>query len=149
MLPIAVLIGARQVGKTSIMKMYPTEGFRNTLFLNGQDAEVAERFQKLSTIEQYLRVYLNEDLEGLLMIDEFQFVNGISTMLKLLTDKHERLKILCSGSSSLDILKNVEESLAGRVRVIEVLSLSFSEYLLFRDENLFRSKPLTMLQMRL
>jgi hypothetical protein len=138
LLPIAVLIGARQVGKTSIMKMYPTEGFRNTLFLNGQDAEVAERFQKLSTIEQYLRVYLNKDLEGLLMIDEFQFVNGISTMLKLLTDKHERLKILCSGSSSLDILKNVEESLAGRVRVIEVLSLSFSEYLLFRDENLFR-----------
>ena len=137
-LPIAVLIGARQVGKTSIMKMYPTEGFRNTLFLNGQDAEVAERFQKLSTVEQYLRVYLNEDLEGLLMIDEFQFVNGISTMLKLLTDKHERLKILCSGSSSLDILKNVEESLAGRVRIIEVLSLSFSEYLLFRDERLFR-----------
>lgn len=138
MLPIAVLIGARQVGKTSIMKMYPIDGFRNTLFLNGQDAEVAERFQKLSTIEQYLRVYLNEDLEGLLMIDEFQFINGISTMLKLLIDKHERLKILCSGSSSLDILRNVEESLAGRVRIIEVLSLSFSEYLLFRDENLFR-----------
>lgn len=138
LLPIAVLIGARQVGKTSIMKMYPIDGFRNTLFLNGQDAEVAERFQKLSTIEQYLRVYLNEDLEGLLMIDEFQFINGISTMLKLLIDKHERLKILCSGSSSLDILRNVEESLAGRVRIIEVLSLSFSEYLLFRDENLFR-----------
>lgn len=138
LLPITVLIGARQVGKTSIMKMYPVEGFRNTLFLNGQDAEVAERFQKLSTIEQYLRVYLNENLEGLLMIDEFQFINGISTMLKLLTDKHERLKILCSGSSSLDILRNVEESLAGRVRIIEVLSLSFSEYLLFRDENLFR-----------
>ena len=51
LLPIAVLIGARQVGKTSIMKMCPTVGFRNTLFLNGQDAEVAERFQKLSTIE--------------------------------------------------------------------------------------------------
>ena len=138
LLPIAVLIGARQVGKTSIMKMYPTECFRNTLFLNGQDAEVAERFQKLSTIEQYLRVYLNEDMDGMLMIDEFQFISGISTMLKLLTDKHERLKILCSGSSSLDILRNVEESLAGRVRVIEVLSLSFSEYLLFRDEKLFR-----------
>jgi hypothetical protein len=72
------------------------------------------------------------------MIDEFQFINGISTMMKLLTDKHERLKILCSGSSSLDILRKVEESLAGRVRIIEVLSLSFSEYLLFRDENLFR-----------
>ena len=137
-LPIAVLIGARQVGKTSIMRMYPTTAFRNTLFLNGQDAEVAARFQKLSTIEQYLRIYLNDDLDGLLMIDEFQFIEGISTMMKLLTDQHDKLKILCSGSSSLDILQSVEESLAGRVRIIEVLSLSFSEYLLFRDEQLFR-----------
>lgn len=137
-LPIVVLIGARQVGKTSIMQMYPTEGYRNTLFLNGQDAEVAERFQKLSTIEQYLSIYLNPDFDGLLLIDEFQFIEGVSTMLKLLTDKHDKLKVLCSGSSSLDILKSVEESLAGRVRIIEVLALSFSEYLLFRDEKLFR-----------
>ena len=137
-LPIVVLIGARQVGKTSIMQMYPTEGYRNTLFLNGQDAEVAERFQKLSTIEQYLSIYLNTDFDGLLFIDEFQFIEGVSTMLKLLTDKHNKLKVLCSGSSSLDILKSVEESLAGRVRIIEGLALSFSEYLLFRDEKLFR-----------
>ena len=137
-LPIVVLIGARQVGKTSIMQMYPTEGYRNTLFLNGQDAEVAERFQKLSTIEQYLSIYLNPDFDGLLFIDEFQFIEGVSTMLKLLTDKHDKLKVLCSGSSSLDILKSVEESLAGRVRIIEVLALSFSEYLLFRDEKLFQ-----------
>lgn len=137
-LPIVVLIGARQVGKTSIMQMYPTERYRNTLFLNGQDAEVAERFQKLSTIEQYLSIYLNTDFDGLLFIDEFQFIEGVSTMLKLLTDKHDKLKVLCSGSSSLDILKSVEESLAGRVRIIEVLALSFSEYLLFRDEKLFR-----------
>jgi predicted AAA+ superfamily ATPase len=45
-------------------------------------------------------------------------------MLKLLTDKFGNLRILCSGSSSLDILQNIEESLMGRVRVIEVLSLS-------------------------
>ena len=45
-------------------------------------------------------------------------------MLKLLTDKFGNLRILCSGSSSLDILLNIEESLMERVRVIEVLSLS-------------------------
>ncbi|GHV39964.1 hypothetical protein AGMMS49546_12940 [Spirochaetia bacterium] len=70
-------------------------------------------------------------------------------MLKLLTDKHRDLKILCSGSSALgtsaeakgrgsppDILQQVEESLAGRVRTLEVLSLSFSEYLFFNDPKL-------------
>jgi len=133
-LPIVVLIGARQVGKTSLMQQFETD--KKTLFLNGQDPEVAVLFQKRSLIEQYLRSYLNPDLDGFLLLDEFQFIEGISTMLKLLTDSHAHLKVLCSGSSSLDILQKVEESLAGRVRVIEVLSLSFSEYLMFKDEKL-------------
>jgi predicted AAA+ superfamily ATPase len=135
---IVVLMGARQVGKTSLMQGFsaslPAE--KRSLFLNGQNPETAELFQKLSILEQYLRVYLDPQLEGFLLIDEFQFIQGISTMLKILTDKHAGLKVLCSGSSSLDILQKVEESLAGRVRVIEVLSLSFSEYLLFKDEKL-------------
>ena len=120
--PIVLLIGARQFGKTSLMKMFNFGG--SSLFLNGQDPEISGLFEKLTSIEDYLKVYLNPDLKGLLMIDEFQFIPGISTMLKLLTDKNEGLKILCSGSSSLDIQQTVEESLAGRIRVIEVLSLS-------------------------
>ena len=133
---IVVLIGARQVGKTSIMKSCKWD--KKNLFLNGQDPEIAELFQRLSDIEQYLRVYLDEKLDGYLLLDEFQYINGISTMLKLLTDKHPQLKILCSGSSSLDILQQIEESLAGRVRTIELLSLSFDEYLLFKDVNLYK-----------
>ena len=137
-LPIVVLIGARQVGKTSIMKMYPTDCFKNTLFLNGQDPDVASLFEHLATIEQYLSNYLNPEIDGILMIDEFQFINGIATMLKLLTDKYSKLKVLCSGSSSLDIQQRIDESLAGRVRIIEVFSLSFAEFLLFKDEKLFQ-----------
>ena len=132
--PIVVLIGARQVGKTSLMKNFATG--KATVQLNGQDPEIAELFQKRSTIEQYLSIHLNKKLDGFLLIDEFQFINGISTMLKLLTDKYNSLKVLCSGSSSLDILQKVEESLAGRVRTIEVFSLSFSEYLLFKHKEL-------------
>ena len=137
-LPIVVLIGARQVGKTSLMNLYPKDGFKDTLSLNGQDVETANLFDRLSTIENYLKVYLNADIDGLLMIDEFQYIEGVSVILKLLTDKHSKLKILCSGSSSLDILQKVEESLAGRVRVIEVLSLSFAEYLVFKDRRLYQ-----------
>lgn len=132
--PIVLLIGARQVGKTSLMKMLKFDG--SSLFLNGQDPEISGLFQKLSVLEDYLKVYLSPDLTGLLMIDEFQFIPGISTMLKLLTDKNEKLKILCSGSSSLDIQQTVEESLAGRIRVTEVFSLSFGEYLTFTREQL-------------
>jgi uncharacterized protein len=132
--PIVILIGARQVGKTTLMKTLDIH--EDSLFLNGQDPEIAELFQRFSTIEQYLQVYLNSELKGYLLLDEFQFINGISTMLKLLTDKYPDIKILCSGSSSLNILQQIDESLAGRVRTFEVLSLSFAEYLLFKDENL-------------
>lgn len=134
--PIAVLIGARQVGKTSIMQCYVEN--KTNLFLNGQDSEVAVLFEKLSIIEQYLQININSELDGLLLIDEFQYINGISTMLKLLTDKYAKLRILASGSSSLDILQKVEESLAGRVRIIEVQSLSFAEFLLFKDSKLHK-----------
>lgn len=136
--PIVVLIGARQVGKTTIMDSYADEYGKTVLRLNGQDPEVAALFDKMSILEEYLRVWLDPDFKGLLLVDEFQYVDNVSTMLKLLTDKHRDLRILCTGSSSLDILQRVEESMAGRVRIIEVLSLSFSEYLLFRDTNLWQ-----------
>lgn len=132
--PVVLLIGARQVGKTSIMKLF-CEG-KGHLFLNGQNPEIAELFQKYSLIESYLKIYLDKNVEGLLVIDEFQYIDGISTMLKLLTDENQGLKILCSGSSSLNMHQKVEESLAGRVRIIEVLSLSFTEYIDFKDEKL-------------
>ncbi len=135
--PIVILIGSRQVGKTTLMKTYPTAKFEATHFVNGQDVDVANLFSKLNTIEDYLKVYLNPKLDGLLFIDEFQYIQGVSTILKLLTDKYTGLRIMCSGSSSLDILQKVEESLAGRVRIIEVLSLSFAEYLKFKDEKLY------------
>lgn len=135
-LPIVVLIGSRQVGKTTIMENLQLEG--DKLMFNGQDPEIAELFQKYSILKDYLKVNLNEAIKGYLLIDEFQFIPGISTMLKLLVDQNKDLKILCTGSSSLDILQNVEESLAGRVRIIEVYSLSFEEYLMFSDSELHK-----------
>ena len=134
-LPIVVLIGARQVGKTTLMENIPINKTR--LFLNGQDPELAEIFQKFSTLEKYLQINLNPQIDGYLFIDEFQFIPKISTSLKLLADKHKNLKILCSGSSSLDIIQHVEESLTGRIRMLNIYSLSFAEYLKFENEKLY------------
>jgi len=64
-------------------------------------------------------------------------INKVSSSLKILVDKYKNLKIVCSGSSSLDIIQQVEESLAGRLRMIYVNSLSFSENLLFKNDALF------------
>ena len=69
-LPIVVLIGARQVGKTTLIKSLDLPS--DKLFLNGQDVEIIEIFQKYSTLESFLKFNLNTKLEGFLLIDEFQ-----------------------------------------------------------------------------
>ncbi|MEN8138092.1 MAG: DUF4143 domain-containing protein [Bacteroidota bacterium] len=129
--PITVLIGARQCGKTSLMKSL-SPGM-DSYDIDGQTPEATNIFADLNDVEELLKIKLNSELEGLFIIDEFQYLNKISSKLKILSDKYPKLKILCSGSSSLDIIQTVEESLAGRVRVINVNSLSFSESLLFEE----------------
>jgi len=133
--PVVVLIGARQVGKTTLMNGYTYNA--DKFFLNGQNPEVIELFSDYSTIENYLKIHLNKPLNGYLLIDEFQFIQDISTIMKLLTDNHNHLKIITTGSSSLDIIQQVEESLAGRVRLINVYPLSFPEYIRFQDNELY------------
>lgn len=134
-LPVTVLIGSRQVGKTSLLNMIKRD--LEHIFLNGQDPEIATVFESVSSIETYIRINLNENFSGFVIIDEFQFLSKISTIIKVLTDKHYELKFICSGSSSLDILQNVNESLAGRVRIIEIYSLSWPEYILFNSKELY------------
>ena len=129
-MPITVLIGARQVGKSSILKSLNIK--RKKVFLDGQLDETNDLFKKQANIINYLKIKLNEQLDGILIIDEFQMISKISTTLKVLVDNYPLLKILCSGSSSIDIIQKVEESLAGRVRMIEAYSLSLSESILFK-----------------
>ena len=61
-LPVTILIGCRQVGKTSLLYMIKKE--LEHVFLNGQDPEVSILFESVSSIETYLRVNLNEHYKG-------------------------------------------------------------------------------------
>ena len=134
-MPITVLIGARQIGKTSLMKSLDVAMPKYST--DGQLPEVIDLFSDLNGVIEMLKSKFDDKLNGLFVIDEFQYIPDISSKLKILADHYPNLKILCSGSSSLEIIQKVEESLAGRIRMIYVNSLSFSESVLFEDENLF------------
>jgi predicted AAA+ superfamily ATPase len=133
-LPIVILTGARQVGKTTLMKNHPVIG--PVLSINGENIETSDLFQKYSILISYLKLNLNESLSGTLFIDEFQYIPGIDIMLKLLADDHPSLKIICTGSSSLTLSQHISESLAGRIRIVEIFPLSFEEYLGFNSPEL-------------
>jgi len=84
LVPITVLIGARQVGKTTFLKNLTLQ--KPSLYLVGQDPDVAFLFTQVTTIESYLKINLHPELDGFLLLDEFQFIADISTTLKLLVD---------------------------------------------------------------
>ncbi len=135
--PVVILSGPRQVGKTTLMD---NQNFKEkTIRFNGQILETASVFQSYNVLKEFLTKNFDENLDGIILIDEFQYLNNISTILKILVDENKKIKVLCTGSSSLQINKQVDESLAGRVRSIPVNSLSFEEYISFKDNTLFES----------
>ncbi|WP_045211681.1 ATP-binding protein [Desulfonatronovibrio magnus] len=137
---ITLLIGARQVGKTTLL----SEIYRRLpqdcpkLFL---DLDVYSNYEKVSTYENCLNILKlngykpNHERRFFLFLDEFQRYSDISLVLKNLADHHPDVKIFASGSSSLAINERVQESLAGRKRTVRVYPLSFKEYLEFVDQS--------------
>ena len=133
--PVVVLVGTRGVGKTTLMGMFETKGKRLTL--NGQETETAAMFKNISIIEQYLKSYLNKNLKGCLLLDEFQYIINLYEIVDVLIEKYKDLKIICSGSSSVEAM-SLRKLLPCKTKIIEVLPLSFEEFLMVKDKKLYK-----------
>ena len=136
---ISLLIGARQVGKTTILKTLfnKLSKSNNCLFL---DLDILSNYEKISTFDNLLNLLkLNGYQENkkeffYLFLDEFQRYPGVVNIMKNCYDNLENVKIFASGSSSLTIKNQVQESLAGRKVINEIYPLDFEEFLLFKNE---------------
>lgn len=136
-----ILIGPRQVGKTTLMKqLYEKYKFDYpSLFL---DLDIYSNYEKVSTYENCINTLKlngykeNSGVRFILFLDEFQRYSNIGTIIKNIVDNHPDIKIFASGSSSLEIRNKIQESLAGRKRVFYIYQLNFKEYLHFigRDD---------------
>jgi predicted AAA+ superfamily ATPase len=107
----AVLVfGARRTGKTvligQILKKFPGR----TLLLNGEDQDT-HALLEARTAANYRRLLEGVDVFAL---DEAQNVPDIGLKLKLITDEVPHVRIIASGSSSLDLLNKAGEPLVGR-----------------------------------
>jgi predicted AAA+ superfamily ATPase len=72
----------------------------------------------------------------MVFIDEIQYLDRPSNFLKFLYDKYlEKLKIVATGSSAFYIDSSFDDSLAGRKRIFNLKTLSFDEYLRFKDKD--------------
>ena len=133
---ISVLIGPRQVGKTTLLKQLHKE--LGGIFL---DIDLYSDYKKISSYESFVdNLKLNGyDLQQknffYVFLDEFQRYKDISIILKNIYDHHDNIKLFVSGSSSLTIKNSIQESLAGRKNITYIQPLSFNEFLDFKDRD--------------
>lgn len=135
---VTILLGPRQVGKTTLLKQLHNH-FKDKYRSLFVDLDIYSNFEKFSSYENAIDTLKLNGYDGkelfVLYLDEFHRYGDISIVIKNLVDNHSNVKIYASGSSSLSIKSKVQESLAGRKRIVMIYPLSFVEYLSFIDRN--------------
>lgn len=117
-----VLIGARQVGKTTLLKeIFPTQN--DMLWFNADDLPVRDFFSNV-TIERY-RSMIGKN--KIVVIDEAQRIENVGIKMKLITDNFPGIQLVVTGSSSFELANKINEPLTGRKFEYEIFPLSFNE----------------------
>lgn len=117
--PVIAILGARQVGKTTLAREVAPDWYYLDME-NPEDYERAEH-DPLLLFEQYPRH---------LIIDEAQILPSLFTVLRGVIDtrREEKGRFIITGSSSATLLNQITESLAGRIAIIELEPLKVNEY---------------------
>ena len=127
---IIILLGARQVGKTSIMKYFFEREKRQKIWLNLDKNSDCEKFYSLENLINYLKFEgFDIEKEIVIFVDEFQYCSNSERIFKNIYDEYENIKIIASGSSSMDIKNKIQESLSGRKKIFYVYSLDLEEFI--------------------
>ena len=117
-----VILGARQVGKTTLLQQLNLEP-DNTLTLNGDEPDVRELLTGINSSR--LRTVFGDKKN--IIIDEAQLIPEIGMTLKLITDQLKDVQLFVSGSSSIDIANQINEPLTGRKLEYQMYPVSFCE----------------------
>jgi len=132
-MPVVALLGPRQVGKTTLALEVAKAGDKQTAYL---DLELDSDLAKLDDPEAYLRRFENQ----LLIIDEVQRNPDLFRLLRGLVDIRKRAgeksgQFLLLGSASRDLIQHSSETLAGRIRFLELSPFSVLEIHQHRQRN--------------
>lgn len=118
-----IIYGARQVGKTTLVNQILQELKLKTLRINADQSRFLDIFSSrdLAKIQGLIEGY------EVLFIDEAQRIPDIGINLKIILDNLPFLKVIVTGSSSLDLAGKVSEPLTGRAWTYKLYPMSFFE----------------------
>lgn len=119
---ILILLGARQVGKTTLLKRL----FPSAYYLLVDNETVKNNLEKYD-ISIYKQVFPIQTTK--LIIDEIHLLSDPGRAAKIIYDQMPNINLIITGSSSLQIKNRATESLAGRKLDYHLYPLTFSEYL--------------------
>lgn len=120
---IFLIFGARQVGKTTLIRKIIKGLPYRTLEVNGDE----RRHLEILSSRDFEKIMGLVGAAELLFIDEAQNIPEIGINLKILYDRHPSLKIIATGSSSFDLVQKTVEPLTGRTRTWKLFPISFQE----------------------
>ncbi len=120
---ILLLIGPRQVGKTTLMRHFLEKEKGKTLWLNCDNPD--DRLDLEDATITRLKTLIGSN--RLVIIDEAQRVKNIGLTLKLIADNLPEVQVLASGSSALELANEIKEPLTGRKREFNLFPLSTQE----------------------
>jgi len=116
--PVVAVLGARQVGKSTLVEHLFGSEYEVVVFDPVQDIEQARAEPDLFLANH----------PGKLFLDEVQYAPELLASIKRRVDRSGTPgQFILSGSQNLAVIKNISESLAGRVAIVELQGLSFSE----------------------
>jgi predicted AAA+ superfamily ATPase len=120
---IIILYGARQVGKTTLVKELINISGKKTEYFNCDYFDVQSLFawENAGNLKNVVR---NIDI---LVLDEAQRIRDIGLVLKILHDEFPALRVIATGSSSFELSNRVNEPLTGRKSVYKLYPLAFHE----------------------
>jgi len=117
-----VVVGARQVGKTTLLKEILKD--KEYLFLDADDPSTRNLLESPTT--EQLRTIIGD--HKYIFLDEAQRIQGIGLTLKIITDQFKGVQLFVSGSSSFDLGNALNEPLTGRKWEYELFPITWEEY---------------------
>lgn len=129
---ILVIIGSRQVGKTTLIfqiiehLLADNIAKEDIFYFNLDDVSLLEFFKTPAEFVDF--VELNQKGRAYIFIDEVQRLENPGLFLKYVYDLRRNLKFVVTASSSLEIHAKISESLTGRKKVFNLYPFSYAEF---------------------
>lgn len=132
-----IITGARQIGKSTLLSQLEEDIKSKALPVIKLTLERKNILLDLNASPENIFKYIPNTVDRMyVLIDEIQLLDDPSNFLKLLYDEYApKLKIIATGSSAFYIDQKFTDSLAGRKKLLELKTLDFEEFLLFKERD--------------